>query len=78
MQLLDLCLLRLFSLESGLPLLRDANFGSITCLPGAPLLLPAWISCCLLVKESKLDGNVLYWVERLLSWRDLNAPMVWP
>jgi hypothetical protein len=60
MLLLDLCLLRFFSLESDLPLLGEADFGNIPCFPGAPLLLPVCNICCLVVKESKLDGNVLY------------------
>ena len=78
MLLLDLCLLRLFTLESDLLFLGEADLGNMPCFPGAPLLLPVCNMCCLVVNESKLDGNVLYWVERLLSWRALNAPMAWP
>lgn len=77
MQLLDLRLLLSFSLESDLLLLGEAASG-IPCFPGAPLLLPVCNICCLMINESKLDGNVLYWVERLLSWRALKAPMAWP
>ena len=59
-QLLDLCLLWFFSLESDLLLLGEADLGNVSCFPGAPLLLPVCSICCLMFKESKLDGNVLY------------------
>jgi hypothetical protein len=78
MQLLDLCLLLSFNLESDLPLLGEADFGNVTRFSGAPLLFPACNICCLLPNESKLDGNMLYWVKRLLSCRALSAPMAWP
>ncbi len=78
MQLLDLCLLWLFTLESELPLMGEAEFGNMPWFPGAPLLLPVCNICRLVVNESKLDGNVLYWVERLPSWRALKAPTAWP
>lgn len=78
MRLLELCLLRLFILASNLLLLGEADCGKTPCFPGAPLLLPVCNICRLVVNESKLDGNVLYWVERLLSWHALNAPMAWP
>ena len=59
-KLLDLCLLLSFSLEWDLLLLGEADFGNIPCFPGAPLLLSVCNMCRLVVKESKLDGNVLY------------------